>query len=73
MPSNETLRERSTFLIVFGFIIIGLGFGALFDSVGFSSSPLSSGPPDYTAPVVLFVAGVVLLSMGVLFHRRRIG
>ena len=72
MPTKEALRERAIILIVSGLVILGLGFGALFNSVGFSSGPLNSGPPEYIAPVVLFIAGVVFLSAGVFLRRQRI-
>ncbi len=69
MPIDAARRERAVLLLAIGLLLLGLGFGSLFSGSGFSSEPLSSGGPDFVTPVVLFAAGAVLISAGLLVRR----
>ena len=64
MADNAVKRERAVILLICGVIILGLGFGTLFSYTSSSTGPLNLGPPDYLTPLVLLVAGALLLIAG---------
>lgn len=71
-PQEAARRERAVGLLVVGLILLFLAFGSLFTVYPVSMAPLNYGGPDFLTPLVLAIAGGILVGAGLLVRRNRV-